>query len=158
MMHRPARAIFVAFVLVLACASDEVVEHKSRPMAPTAKSEPRSLQPTPRMTALAHVLSGSLVQNEWFTADDIKRTQQLEFASGMTHPRYIDKIKDPAHCAVERRFLNYAGEVERTEVVELDCGVFWRMIRDVDDYYAKWGFLPSSATELDMFLGTLKLN
>jgi hypothetical protein len=160
MIYRATSVISISFVLGLACASHETIENESSThMRVEAGSERRSPEPTARMIALAHVLSGSIIPNEWFSAEDVERTEQLVFPSGSVapHPSVVDRIKDPSRCAVERSSLTYAGEVQRTEVVELKCDEFWRMIRDVDDYYEKWGFLPSSSTELEMFLGTLEL-
>lgn len=111
----------------------------------------REAAPTPRMSALAHILSGDWVENQWFSVEDVKLVQNIRISPvGLRsqHPPYLDKVADPARCAVLRSFLNHAGGIERTVLVEIDCVEYWRKIELVDRYYEQRGCLPISSLDL----------
>jgi hypothetical protein len=108
------------------------------------------------MIALAKILSGSGGADEWFSEQDVKSARGFVFhPDGFTdsHARFTDKVSDPTRCSVERTFLNFAGVVQETKVIELRCDEFWAMIRDVDNFYERWRYLPSSAGELELYGG-----
>jgi len=149
--------VFPMVVAVLGCRSAEPgMSRVSRDdVGESSSMRYEESLPTPRMIALAHILAGSWVENEWFETSDIERTQGVRiFPAGVqtAHDAHFDKIANPETCAVERSFLMYSGRVQRTELIEVDCEIFWREVAYVDRFFESRGFLPASSLDLASFL------
>ena len=137
--------------LLPACgtASQEAANLKNEPSQSGSK---QNEVPTPRMLALAHILSGKWVENEWFVEEDVMRVKGIEFLSEdslASHRRFFDRIRSPKTCSVERVYLNHGGDTERTEVISINCVDYWNMIREVDAFFEQRGFLPVSSQDLE---------
>lgn len=62
--------------------------------------------------------------------------------SNMVHPRHYDRIRSIESRQVERFYLNYTGEVSRSEVITLPEDEFWLPLKLLAQYYSKFGRLP----------------
>jgi hypothetical protein len=107
------------------------------------------------MVALANILSGSWIENQWFPPDAIDRTRNLRIYPGGTpvaHSRYFDKVKEPATCSLERNFLNHDGRVERFELIMVECDEYWETVGHVARFFDARGFLPVGALDLSTLI------
>ncbi len=87
-----AAADFTRAEFRAACCATPLLE-RARPAA----AEPTwTVEPMPRMAALAQILSGARIENAWFSPDDRVLAKTLEFAGGglALHDEYFDKIDD----------------------------------------------------------------
>ena len=60
----------------------------------------------------------------------------------MVHPRYCDRVKSIESGQVERFYLNYTGDISRSEVITLPMDEFWLPLKLLAQYYSKLGRLP----------------
>jgi hypothetical protein len=60
----------------------------------------------------------------------------------LVHPRHFDRIKSIELRQVERHYLNYTGEVSRSEVISLPEKEFWEPLKVLARYYSKLGSFP----------------
>ena len=157
---RPCRIVYgpmIAMVLAIGCSAGEpgMSRVSAEDSGESLSMRSEESVPTPRMIALAHILGGSWVENEWFSKADVDRTRDVRISPGgvpMPHDPYIDKIEDPESCTVARSFLTHAGGVQRTIMVEIECEIFWREVAYVDRFFESRGFLPASSLDLAAFL------
>jgi hypothetical protein len=90
--------------------------------------------------------------------------EQKEHLRGITfvdplsfvHPRYFDRIKHIEHRKVERFYLNYAGEIHRSQLIILTEEEFWEPLKLVAEFYEKFGHLPAgTALSVPILKGSL---
>jgi len=141
----------------ISCAidgADRLDFEESNPPAAGATAPAPRVEETPRVAALARILSGTPIENAWFSPEDLDRAKSLEIAgnSHALHGEYFDRIEDPLHCSVIRTRLMFDGRRGKSQRVEIDCDEFWGMIEAVDRYFEVWGELPASAMDLEPFL------
>jgi len=134
MKNREQLFLLFLALYVCSCRSPKVVETKPGVLEAVAQAVDTNYNPG--KTALS------------LRPEEKTQLQGIQFSDPLVnvHPRYIDRVKSVEHCQVERSYLNYTGEVSRTEVVTLPEDEFWEPLKLLAQYYSKFGRLPTGAS------------
>ena len=128
------------FLMLTVCSCQS-----SKPSRNTASVTESALE------AIAQVMDESYSPKEAtivFSPEQREHLKAVTFSDplSMDHPRYFDKIRSIQQFQVERFYLNYTGEVSRSEIVVLPEAAFWEPLRVLAEYYSKFRRLPIGTT------------
>ena len=131
----------IGFLLMLAVCSCQTSK--------SARNTASILEPA--LGAIAQVMDASYSPKETslvFSLEQQEHLKAITFSDplSMDHPRYFDKIRSIQQFQVERFYLNYTGEVSRSEIVVLPEAAFWEPLRVLAEYYSKFRRLPIRTT------------
>lgn len=114
----------------------------------TSSSPVKSTETKPEvLAAVARAVDSAYVSKAVPIVLSQEQQEQLKAVTitdplSLTHPRYYDRIKNIESCQVERFYLNYTGDVSRSEVISLPEDEFWLPLKLLAQYYSKFGRLP----------------
>ncbi|MDX1952851.1 MAG: hypothetical protein SFY81_11765 [Verrucomicrobiota bacterium] len=103
------------------------------------------------LAAIAQAIDANNLSEELpiaLTRQQREQLKALTFWDSLSplHPRYYDRIKSTQTRQVERYYLNYTGDISRSELIILPEREFWEPLKLLAQYYSRFGSLPTETS------------